>query len=156
LVFAHVSSMKTRRAGSILSWCRFHQARRRAMSETAFAVKIDSDLNATGRRDTSSEVTDNNNAEDRGGDISSDAPGLKCTKGARRRAERSRGTQSLNKMVEATANDSSVRSVVLTKPLRRRDREHLKFVGSQPCLLCGRQPSDAHNQFAQEPDKDEK
>src|SRR3954467_8022811 len=31
LVFAQVSSMKTRRAGSILSWCRFHQARRRAM-----------------------------------------------------------------------------------------------------------------------------
>ena len=33
---------------------------------------------------------------------------------------------------------------------RRRDKEHLKFVASRPCLLCGRRPSDAHHlRFAQ-------
>ena len=34
---------------------------------------------------------------------------------------------------------------VIRKPVRERDREHLKFVASQPCLLCGRIPSDAHH-----------
>lgn len=33
---------------------------------------------------------------------------------------------------------------------RRRSKAHLKFIGSQPCLLCGRQPSDPHHlRFAQ-------
>ena len=36
------------------------------------------------------------------------------------------------------------------EPKRIRDKEHLKFVASQPCLICGRQPSDAHHlRFAQ-------
>src|SRR5580693_10543323 len=30
----------------------------------------------------------------------------------------------------------------LSEPRRYRDRAHLEFVASQPCLLCGRQPSD--------------
>jgi hypothetical protein len=38
----------------------------------------------------------------------------------------------------------------LGEPKRIRDKDHLKFVASQPCLLCGRQPSDAHHlRFAQ-------
>ena len=33
---------------------------------------------------------------------------------------------------------------------RRRNKAHLKFVATQPCLLCGRQPSDPHHlKFAQ-------
>ena len=40
---------------------------------------------------------------------------------------------------------------VISKPVRERDREHLKFVASQPCLLCGRTPSDAHHiKFAEQ------
>lgn len=36
------------------------------------------------------------------------------------------------------------------KAKRLRDKSHLKFVASQPCLLCGRSPSDAHHvRFAQ-------
>jgi hypothetical protein len=31
------------------------------------------------------------------------------------------------------------------KTLRLRDRDHLKFVTTQPCLACGRSPSDAHH-----------
>lgn len=35
-------------------------------------------------------------------------------------------------------------------PRRRRDKAHLRFVGTHPCLVCGRQPSDAHHvQFSQ-------
>ncbi len=33
----------------------------------------------------------------------------------------------------------------LSEPRRYRDRAHLEFVASQPCLLCGRQPCDAHH-----------
>ena len=41
--------------------------------------------------------------------------------------------------------------IVISKPVRERDREHLKFVASQPCLLCGRTPSDAHHiKFAEQ------
>jgi len=38
----------------------------------------------------------------------------------------------------------------VSEPRRQRDRDHLKFVTLQPCLLCGRRPSDAHHlRFAQ-------
>ena len=33
----------------------------------------------------------------------------------------------------------------LSEPRRYRDRAHLDFVASQPCLLCGRQPCVAHH-----------
>jgi hypothetical protein len=36
------------------------------------------------------------------------------------------------------------------EPLRVRDREHVRFVIKQPCLICGRTPSDPHHlRFAQ-------
>src|SRR5262249_39158093 len=38
----------------------------------------------------------------------------------------------------------------LSEPRRYRDRAHLKFVASQPCLRCERQPSEPHHlRFAQ-------
>jgi hypothetical protein len=41
--------------------------------------------------------------------------------------------------------------MVLSKPVRERDRDHLRFVASQPCLVCGRTPSDAHHiKFAEQ------
>ena len=44
--------------------------------------------------------------------------------------------------------DKSV--LTIAEPKRLRDKNHLKFVASQPCLICGRQPSDPHHlQFAQ-------
>jgi hypothetical protein len=40
---------------------------------------------------------------------------------------------------------------IISKPTRERDREHLRFVASQPCLICGRTPSDAHHvKFAEQ------
>ena len=42
--------------------------------------------------------------------------------------------------------------VMIDKPVRERDRHHLRFVASQPCLICGRTPCDAHHvKFAQGP-----
>ena len=40
---------------------------------------------------------------------------------------------------------------VIRKPVRERDREHLKFMAAQPCLVCGRTPSDAHHVKFAEP-----
>jgi len=36
------------------------------------------------------------------------------------------------------------------EPRRIRDKAHVKYVAKQPCLICGRQPSDPHHlRFAQ-------
>ena len=46
----------------------------------------------------------------------------------------------------------AIDKAVLTfpEPRRIRDREHVRFVAKQPCLICGRRPSDAHHlRFAQ-------
>jgi hypothetical protein len=41
--------------------------------------------------------------------------------------------------------------MVISKPVRERDRDHLRFVASQPCLICGRTPSDPHHiKFAEQ------
>jgi ERF superfamily len=48
---------------------------------------------------------------------------------------------------EADSNEVTV----IGKPVRERDREHLKFVAAQPCLVCGRIPSDPHHlKFAEQ------
>ena len=40
--------------------------------------------------------------------------------------------------------------LAIAEPKRLRDKAHLRFVASQPCLLCGRQPCDPHHlRFAQ-------
>ena len=35
--------------------------------------------------------------------------------------------------------------LAIAEPKRLRDKAHLKFVASQPCVICGRQPSDPHH-----------
>jgi hypothetical protein len=48
----------------------------------------------------------------------------------------------------------SVNKTILTLPVVRRirDREHVKSVANQPCLVCGRHPADAHHlRFTQPP-----
>jgi hypothetical protein len=40
---------------------------------------------------------------------------------------------------------------VIGKPVRERDRDHLRFVAAQSCLVCGRTPSDPHHvKFAEQ------
>ena len=71
------------------------------------------------------------------GDFEPDVP--------KRQEANGRGNQSLQ------ADPGEQRVTVIGKPVRERDREHLKFVASQPCLLCGRTPSDAHHiKFAEQ------
>jgi hypothetical protein len=36
-------------------------------------------------------------------------------------------------------------ALALSEPRRYRDRAHLEYVSLQPCLVCGRRPSDAHH-----------
>ena len=36
-------------------------------------------------------------------------------------------------------------ALTIAQPKRLRDKAHLKFVASQPCLICERQPSDPHH-----------
>jgi hypothetical protein len=52
------------------------------------------------------------------------------------------------KRLRAAAIDKSVLS--LPAPRRIRNRDHVKLVAKQPCLICGRRPADAHHlRFAQ-------
>jgi hypothetical protein len=48
-----------------------------------------------------------------------------------------------NASVSLAASENNV--VVIAKSVRERDRQHLKFVSTQPCLVCGRTPSDPHH-----------
>jgi hypothetical protein len=52
----------------------------------------------------------------------------------------------------ATTVQAAIQQVTpLSKPVRMRDRDHLRFVTTQPCLACGRSPSDAHHlRFAEQ------
>jgi hypothetical protein len=45
--------------------------------------------------------------------------------------------------------DKSV--LAIAEPKRIRDKAHLRFVASQPCLICGRQPSDPHHLRSAQP-----
>jgi hypothetical protein len=54
----------------------------------------------------------------------------------------------LKKRKAPKAIDKSV--LALPEPRRIRDRDHVRFVTKQPCLICGRLPADAHHvRFAQ-------
>ena len=47
-------------------------------------------------------------------------------------------------------NTNAPRRRVAAKTIRLRDKDHCKFVASQPCIVCGRTPSEAHHiRFAQ-------
>ncbi|WP_029582570.1 ERF family protein [Bradyrhizobium sp. URHD0069] len=52
-----------------------------------------------------------------------------------------------NPSASADATPAKIQKSELTisEPRRHRDKAHLKFVASQPCLVCGRSPTDAHH-----------
>ena len=124
--------------------------------EEAFTLKVASGFDAADpNRTPPSNMADQSNAAVReGGICSGDAPSsLRHIHGARPGPATTHDTPHQNKLTENVPDVDPVRSVVmLSKPLRRRSREHLKFVGTQACLACGRQPADAHHlKFAQQP-----
>jgi hypothetical protein len=47
--------------------------------------------------------------------------------------------------VDATPAKIEKSELTISEPPRHRDKGHLKFVASQPCLVCGRSPADAHH-----------
>jgi hypothetical protein len=54
------------------------------------------------------------------------------------------------KLPKQRANNIDKSVLRFPEPRRIRDREHVRYVSQQPCLICGRQPSDAHHlRFAQ-------
>src|SRR5436190_10921236 len=59
----------------------------------------------------------------------------------------SAGGQEIGKVDEPSADQVGIDKSVLSvgAPRRYRNRDHLRFVMQQPCLLCGRKPSDAHH-----------
>jgi hypothetical protein len=68
-------------------------------------------------------------------------------------AEARPSAQGVSDRVGQSRQDSSGEQqvTVISKPVRERDRNHLRFVASQPCLVCGRTPSDAHHiKFAEQ------
>jgi hypothetical protein len=49
-----------------------------------------------------------------------------------------------------SAENSRPRNLPITKTVRHRNKEHLRFVRLQPCLVCAKQPADPHHlSFAQ-------
>jgi len=53
-------------------------------------------------------------------------------------------------LVPADPGSSNERTPPITKTVRHRNPEHLRFVRTQPCLVCAKQPSDPHHlPFAQ-------
>ena len=61
------------------------------------------------------------------------------------------GTQQASASASQPLGDSSGNSVpTRPEPRRARDKEHLRFVASLPCLVCGRAPGQPHHvRFAQ-------
>ena len=77
--------------------------------------------------------------------------GLAVSEGTPKEAqpgERTTKSQAPRKRARPQSIDKSV--LALPEPRRVRDRDHVKFVATHACLICGRRPSDAHHlRFAQ-------
>jgi hypothetical protein len=60
---------------------------------------------------------------------------------------RGAGGHEIGKMDEPSADQVGIDKSILTvaAPRRYRNREHLRYVAQQPCLVCGRTPSDPHH-----------
>ncbi len=63
--------------------------------------------------------------------------------GAQPKRARRKNSKTTRNGARPAAIDKSV--LTLPEPRRIRDRNHVKFVATRPCLVCGRQPSDAHH-----------
>ena len=55
----------------------------------------------------------------------------------------------ISREVKAERVDKS--ALTITEPRRYRNKEHLRFVAQQACLVCGRRPSDPHHLRSMQP-----
>ena len=120
----------------------FHEEDARRLEE-AFSRTLADTANAEGKSNADTEttplVTD--------GPLSLDVPNSSPTV-APAHAAKSHLRRGRKKAADAPRIDKSV--LTFPEPRRIRDKEHLRFVATQPCLICGRTPSDAHHiRFAQ-------
>jgi ERF superfamily len=71
--------------------------------------------------------------------------------GVLQQTERPQPQRQSNRGKKARPSNVIDKSVLaLPEPRRARDREHVRYVAQQSCLICGRRPSDAHHlRFAQ-------
>jgi ERF superfamily len=60
-------------------------------------------------------------------------------------------TQASPPSVTPSGSRVSIERPPVPKTPRRRDKSHLEYVASKPCLVCGRTPSDAHHLRCAEP-----
>jgi hypothetical protein len=75
-------------------------------------------------------------------------PDAACASKAHSNAIGNAGPRSTNKKKRTDRVDKS--SLAIPEPRRVRDRVHVKYVATHPCLICGRHPVDAHHiRFAQ-------
>ena len=65
------------------------------------------------------------------------------TSGQTERAVKPHKSQPKKRRSQPKGIDKSV--LLLAEPRRIRDREHVRYVAKQPCLICGRSPSDPHH-----------
>ena len=82
---------------------------------------------------------------------SGDGEGINAPSPAKPDHRRSPRNQRPAEPSAVSASNSVDKSLLaLPEPRRFRDKTHIKFVAKQPCLICGRSPSDAHHlRFAQ-------
>jgi hypothetical protein len=123
--------------------------------ETAFAAKLNELTgDAPDTPKSASRIGDGGNTEPAttarsdgsGSEPTSAAPKLNGNRVPPSRAAGQNGSS------DATTVEAAIQQVTpLSKPVRTRDRNHLRFVSTQPCLACGRSPSDAHHlRFAEQ------
>jgi hypothetical protein len=99
--------------------------------ETAFAFRI------SAFREGTSEPEPGESRPDGAAKARSDAvkPGIKAV---------------LPKIQQTSSGGIDKSALVFGEPRRLRDKDHLKYVASRSCLICGRQPSEPHHvRFAQ-------
>jgi len=66
---------------------------------------------------------------------------------SQRQNQKPNGHRSQSRRTESGSKEVTV----IGKPVPDRDRNHLRFVAAQPCLFCGRTPSDPHHiRFAEQ------
>ncbi len=77
---------------------------------------------------------------------------LELSSGSGKGVKKPDGRNRTRKLKRSNGADDTIDKALLdiAAPRRVRDKDHLKSVAQQPCLVCGRQPSQAHHiRFAQ-------
>jgi hypothetical protein len=82
-----------------------------------------------------------------------DEPIPQLSEAAQKLAERqlTRSTLETPKPAALSEESGTRRGRVRAKTIRLRDKDHRRYVSTQPCLVCGRSPADAHHLLFAQP-----